>query len=292
MHTSAEFRLETPQGTIAGLRWPEPGGPRVLCLHGWLDNAASFIPMSGLLGGLDLIAVDLPGHGHSYHRHPDAHYYFTNYLFDMDAILDALGWDSCHLVGHSLGAALASLYAAAAPERVQSLVLLDTLGPIPARPEDTATRLGKSLVSVRKPPRRKKPYASVADMIKARQASSDLGDEPLRLICERSSARVESHFEWTNDPALNWVSPQLMSEDQALDCLRHIVAPTLSLTASPLTPWISEDYYRTRTLAIPHGQHQLLVGHHHFHMDQPELVAEILRSFILKHHQDLPATRK
>ena len=58
-----DVSLNTPAGVLRGLAWSNPGAPRVLALHGWLDNAASFIPLAPYLAGFDLIALDLPGHG-------------------------------------------------------------------------------------------------------------------------------------------------------------------------------------------------------------------------------------
>ena len=55
--------LETPFGTVGALRAGEGGAPRVLALHGWLDNAASFVTLSLHLRDIDLVAIDLPGHG-------------------------------------------------------------------------------------------------------------------------------------------------------------------------------------------------------------------------------------
>ena len=52
----------------------EAQGPKVLALHGWLDNAASFIPLAGQLPHLDLVMLDLPGHGRSAHLGPGAEY--------------------------------------------------------------------------------------------------------------------------------------------------------------------------------------------------------------------------
>ena len=282
MRLSEEIRLPTPRGQLAGLRFAEPVGPPVLCLHGFLDNAASFIPIAHFLADLDIVAMDFPGHGHSDHHHPAANYHFMDYLADVDAALDALGWTSCHLVGHSMGAAVAALYAAAAPERVRSLVALDGLGPISEPPESGTSRLRKSVHSLRAGPRRKKAYSSIDDMIRARQANSDLDDESARLICERSITRRESHYEWRNDPALYWVSPVLLTEEQVLHYLRHIETGVLSLTAAQLAPVGSEEKVKSRAAAVRHGRHLTVEGDHHFHMHQPGQIAATIREFILE----------
>lgn len=289
MTEAVEIRLKTPHLGLAGLHWSAPDGAPVLCLHGWMDNAASFQPMSGFMHGLDRVALDFPGHGLSDHRPAGTHYYFTDYLWDLDAALNALGWPSCHLVGHSLGAAVASVYAAAAPDRVRSLVMLDALGPITAAAEGGTARLQKSLHSVRSGPRLNKSYPSMEVMIKMRQMNSKLDDASARLICERAARQFEAHFEWTSDPALHWVSPVLLTEDQVLDYLQNIKAPVLTITATPFAPYVNEEKFKKRSAAIPHGRHELRPGHHHFHMDQAEAIAAMVRSFILEHQ---PTTRK
>ncbi len=58
----------------------------------------------------------LAGHGGS------AAYRIDDMLADAVAVLDALGWDSAHLLGESLGATLAQLVAIRHPSRVRSLV--------------------------------------------------------------------------------------------------------------------------------------------------------------------------
>lgn len=278
---SEEIVLDTKRGRIAGIRWPDDDAPKVLCTHGWLDNAASFVPLAAWLNQLDVVAIDFAGHGRSDHHPPMAPYYFTDYLWDLDAALEELGWPTCHLVGHSLGAGVASMYAAAAPDRVRSLTMLDALGPISESPVKLGGRLQKSLQSIRNGPRPAKTYDSVEEMVKARQAKSDLPDEPARLICTRSAQQVGNHFEWTYDPALQWVSPILVSEEQVLAYLGTITAPILSITATPLAPFVSQEKFEARKRALPHGHHELWPGHHHLHMDQAEAVAARVQSFIL-----------
>ena len=85
--------------------------------------------------------------------------------------------------------------------------------------------------------------------------------------------------------ALNWVSPIILTEEQVLDCLRNIEAPLQSWGATPFASWYSQDKVRACQAAVHHGRHETIEGHHHFHMDAPEKIAETVRSFILENDQ-------
>lgn len=283
MNGGSDIRLDTRQGRLAGLCWRRDDAPHVLALHGWLDNAASFVPLGPHLERLDLVALDLPGHGHSEHRHTTTRYHFIDYVFNIDAALDALGWADCHILGHSMGASIGATYAAGAPERVRSLVLLDALGPITGAPGSTAGRLRRSMRKNRQGSSETRRFNSLDEMIAARRRVSDLSQAAARLICQRAARRLDDQFTWRSDPALNWVSSLLMTEEQVLDLLGHIVCPVLTCQVTPESPWFSRRQVEARKAAIPNGQHMAFEGHHHFHMDVPDTIAETIESFILRH---------
>jgi pimeloyl-ACP methyl ester carboxylesterase len=276
------INLETAQGTIAGLHWPAEGRPKVLCLHGWLDNAASFIPLAQHCGELDMVAIDFPGHGLSAHRHPTVRYHYSDYLWDVDAALQALGWQQCHLAGHSMGASLASLYTSGRPDLTLSLTMIDALGPWTGNIADAGKRLRKSLGQMRNKERALKAYASIEDMIKARQGHAELSDNAARALCERAAHRVGDHFEWRTDSRLNWVSPLVITEDQATSCLGGIETPTLSILADSNSFFLNDSgRLESRRDAIGDCQIEIIEGHHHVHMEQPESIAIHMTPFIL-----------
>ncbi|HEY4298187.1 MAG TPA: alpha/beta hydrolase [Paraburkholderia sp.] len=97
-------------------RWPASGPMRatVALLHGLAEHAGRYAALAGRLNaaGIELVAIDLRGHGHA----PGKRAYvkrFDDYLLDAQALLDAAA-QSCaplFLMGHSMGGAVAALYA-------------------------------------------------------------------------------------------------------------------------------------------------------------------------------------
>lgn len=285
MRNAEEIRLDTRAGGMALLHWPgeREDAQKVLCLHGWLDNAASFIPLAQHLRDLDLYALDFPGHGHSDHRPAGARYAFSEYLFDLDAVLDALGWKRANLMGHSLGGGVAGIYASAVPERVRRVVVLDGLGPVSRNETDTASQLGKSLAWVRRPRRPLRQFASIDEMAKARMnAFLDIAMPAARLICQRASRMDDKnggHYVWRTDPALKWDSPTMLTEGQVLDCIGRIEAPVLSYHTQPLASAYNPRRLKVRQEAIRRGIFLDIEGNHHFHMDIPEQIAPGIEDF-------------
>jgi pimeloyl-ACP methyl ester carboxylesterase len=277
---ASDFSLQTRTGRFTGLAWPNPGAPKMMCLHGWLDNAASILPLSAYLSGFDLVALDFAGHGHSDHRPAGSRYHMVDNLWDLDAVLDELQWPGCDLVGHSLGGVVASSYAAAAPERVSRLVTLDGLGALSARPQDTAKRLKASLASIRKASGELKDYPDIDTAAKTRQHASGLPFEVARILCERSMSRHGDVYRWCTDPSLNWHSPSLMTEAQVLNILAAIEAPTLSIICNQSREWIDADTMEKRLQTVQNCTQRTVDGHHHFHMDQPELTARHILEFL------------
>ena len=141
--------IDIPLGRLHALRGGREGAPKVLALHGWLDNAASFVPLAAHLDDIELVALDLPGHGRSAHLPAGGHYTFEVAVHHVLDVADALGWQRFRLLGHSMGAGIASLVAAAAPERIDRLVCIEALGGLSDTPDHTAQRMRESVAAAR-----------------------------------------------------------------------------------------------------------------------------------------------
>jgi len=102
------------------------GRPLVL-LHGLTGHRDDFRErMSDLADVGRLIAPDLRGHGDFTQTGRPESFTFERMVADLVALLDALDVDSCDLLGHSFGGMLALRFVLAHPERVDSLILMDT----------------------------------------------------------------------------------------------------------------------------------------------------------------------
>jgi pimeloyl-ACP methyl ester carboxylesterase len=101
-------------------------GTPVLLLHGWPDSSYVWrnqIPF--LTGhGFRAIAPDLRGFGRSSRPVEVTDYALSKSVGDVTGLLDALGVESAHLVGHDWGAAVAWSVAMSHPDRVQKLVVV------------------------------------------------------------------------------------------------------------------------------------------------------------------------
>lgn len=275
-----EFACPSRVGTLAGLRSGDPHGPKVLAVHGWLDNAASFVPLSAQLPQLDLVMLDLPGHGHSASLPAGAEYLLTGALHPLLDAADALGWERFAVIGHSMGAAIASTLAAAAPQRVDKLVAIEMLGGLAETVEGTVQRLRDSVAATRRASASPlRVFPDLAAPVRARMLANQLSEPAARLLVERGVEAVEGGYVWRSDRRLTLPTAVRLSEAQVQALLAGIECPTRVIYADPAQPYFPESLRSARAARLRHGRVHLLPGTHHLHMEQPDAVAALLRDF-------------
>ena len=279
--TLAGFSMPVAGTTVAGLRSPGTGGQRVLALHGWLDNAASFVPLAAQLPGLELVAIDLPGHGHSAHLPPGTQYNTPGAICHVLEVADALGWDRFVLLGHSMGAGIASLTAAAAPERVERLIAIEALGGLRGPENETAQRLREHVRAARAlPTRRLRVFPDLAAPIRARMMTNQLSEPCARLLVERGVKPVDGGYSWCSDQRLMLPTAMRLSEAQIDDLLAAIECPTQVIYATPAQSYYPEPLRSERIGLLRDGQLAVFPGTHHLHMEHPDVVGEVIRRFL------------
>ena len=108
---------------ISYLQWSDRGMP-LLLLHGMADHALVWSSLGDYLrSNYQVIAPDLRGHGES--GKPATGYHFQDYIGDLRALINHLGWTQAHILGHSWSAKIAAIWATQQPEVFKSLILVD-----------------------------------------------------------------------------------------------------------------------------------------------------------------------
>ncbi|MFC5708348.1 alpha/beta fold hydrolase [Aeromonas eucrenophila] len=262
---------------IALLDNGQRGKPLLIALHGWLDNGASFLPLAPHLDDFHLICVDLPGHGHSDHKATP--YVFVDWLDDLHQISRAAGWQRFMLLGHSLGALIASAYAGVFPEQVERLIMLEGLGPLSQPDEAVAEQLRRAILNrSRTRERASVGFGSLEEAVAARCKVADISPAAARLICERQLRVLDGRWHWRSDPRLRDLSPMRMSEGQAQALIRAIECPVLFIRGEQGFPALIQQWQQ-RAEAFGQIEMAVVEGNHHFHMDNSSKTAVCIENF-------------
>jgi pimeloyl-ACP methyl ester carboxylesterase len=278
---------------------------KILCLHGWMDNCRSFHHLAPLLTSqlnAHVVALDLPGHGISDHKaHDSPPTVLAEAAYYVHEAIRELDWPKgfC-VVGHSMGAAVGSLYAASFPEYVSQLVLLDGAGPLARNPLDIAQhvrmhverrQLATTPAHLNRKPR---VYETIEHAVQARMATARTfpgnqylsHDAALELVMRgtrpasavdgetidgrhdriTSNSTHDGPVQFTHDPRLSWPSAQYFTEEQNEGIYRNIQCPVAFLRAEHGWPFEDAKAQRFLTLLKP-TLAATLPGSHHFHAD-------------------------
>ena len=268
---------------LAAKRWGRPGGRKTLALHGWLDNANTFDRLAPLLPELDLVALDFAGHGRSDHRPPGVHYHsFTN-IQDVLGVAQELGWGQFIVMGHSMGAGIASELAALFPEKVEQAIMLDgflATGGVTAkeRLEQNRTSIENMLDTNHREP---KVFADLEAMAQRVTQATDQTMDAARVLVERGHKRVDGGVSWRTDPRIRYPTP-LRHTRATIDLLiENSTSPALLIVAEQGDDWYQGEIDVTAA-HHPNLTIERMPGPHHIHLEPAyvEQVAGYVRRFL------------
>jgi pimeloyl-ACP methyl ester carboxylesterase len=244
-HRGMAGYLDVPGGSIW---YDEQGqGQPLVLIHGGAVDARFFDPMMGSLAErFRVVTTDLWGHGRSADRAGD--FSLASFASDVAQLIERVVGEPAHVLGHSIGAAVALELTLRRPDLVRKLVQVS--GGFDAAADDRGDLDIEQAVT-----------QTVAFLGASYGAVSPDGEEHFAVV-------VGKDFE------LSSREPAYTTEE-----VGTISQRTLIMTADDdLTPLEhSLDFYR----ALPHGELAVVPGTSHFLLqEKPELCAAIVLDFL------------
>lgn len=146
--TVPEDRFLRIGGQLVHIEQAGRGEPLVL-IHGFGASTYSWRKvMPALAESFRVVALDLSGFGYTQRPRTFASYTREGQAELILKVMDALGFDSAHLMGHSYGGGLTLWIASRHPERVRSMVLVDSSAPTYANDRRSRAASLRPLVSI------------------------------------------------------------------------------------------------------------------------------------------------
>lgn len=202
------------------LEWGQAGKPLVVMLHGGSQQAHSWdfvsLPLSE---HYHIVAMDQRGHGDSDWA-PDGDYSIEAHQADIDGFVAALGINGFHLIGHSMGGRNSYVWASRNPNKLRSLVIVDT-GPV------AQSRGRNRIQNFRELPDELDTFEEFADRVQEYTGRSR--EQTLGALKYSIRQRADGKWSWKYDKLLRTPGRQgpLWSQEKLWEAVKKISCPTL-----------------------------------------------------------------
>lgn len=277
--------------TVRGLRhrltwWGDRTRTPVVLLHGFQDCGATWqFLVDCLPASWSLAAPDWRGFGHT--EWAPGGYWFPDYFADLDALLDALVQDApARVIGHSMGANVAQIYAGIRPQRLAWLVNLEGFGLSRTDPQGAPERYARWLDELRQPARdgRYRSVEQLAGFLRSRnpRLTPERADFIAAAWTRPATSDPSTEVELSFDPRHRLVNPVLYRREEAEACWARVETPVLlvrgdagdSRSAAMLTAAeaLRMHIRNAEVVAVPGAGHML-------HHEEPEALARKIVEF-------------
>lgn len=283
---SGEWFFNVPWGKLAMLSWGDPSLPPMLLVHGFMDTAATFIPLANAMPAtFHYVTFDLPGHGHS-DTMPGPPISPLHLVEAMRQIVEQLRWNTFYCVAHSMGYLISAYYNAVYPGRIRRLVSLAgaisiQLHGLVELPKDW---FEVSIASYYRryfqpPPLSTYTYKKA---IKSLAKARDVSEADATILAYRCLESVDGDFRFTWDVKAKKIYVPPIAEDMTYSIL-STPTPTLCLVPTEdKTPITFFDYHVNMLEKLTNERFVLVSvpGGHSVHLTNPELIVPHIVKFI------------
>ena len=255
-------RVPVSDGVELGSEEHGQGDRTLVLVHGYTGSRDDFrehLPALARHGRT--LAVDLRGHGEASNPGRASAYSLEQLRDDLAAALPALDASPCDLLGHSMGGMVALRYALAHPERVQSLVLMDTTASAPPLPDP----MRKAMEAVRQLAR-EQGMAPVIELMRKSMEAGNTGFSPPAPHTDdaypNDFGRVLPKLEQLDPEAFATLGERLFGSESLEERLPEIRCATTVIVGEADLPFLAsskrlaERIPGARLEVIPQSAHQ------------------------------------
>ena len=267
-----DFTLDINGIKMTGVAYGDSRCPPLLALHGWLDNAASFSLLAEQLPNRYMLALDFIGHGKSAHRAAATPYYIWDNVTEVYQAMRALKLGCVDVIGHSMGASIAMLFAASFPAKVKNLYLIEGIAPLHYDEEQLPALMASAIRKrVRAANKMQKRYPNMDALVQARMNGRfPVSEQAAKLLVERGALVQEDGFIWSNDGALLLPSINRMSPEQIQSFLRAVEAKVYLFLGDD---GLLSEQWQLYIQQLRKLQINTFAGNHHLHMQKTGAIA-------------------
>ncbi|HSD68710.1 MAG TPA: alpha/beta hydrolase [Woeseiaceae bacterium] len=266
--------------------WGDENARTMFLLHGWGDTGSTFqFLVDELSSDWRLIAPDWRGFGESHYR--TECYWFPDYVADLDALLRIYSPDrAVQLVGHSMGANVAGLYAGIMPERVSAFVNIEGFGLADSDPANAPAHYRRWIEAGRER-RGYTRYRSWDELVpKILKRSPAMPPDRALFVAMQWATESEAGIEIKADPAHKLPNAVQYRRAEAMACRAAIRARVLVVSGEDSDffeagkAWLAggnaaSEYPSAQVVTIPGAGHMA-------HFEQPARLARVIEDFLLQ----------
>ena len=195
-------------------------------------------------------------------------------------------------MGHSLGGAIAFLYAASYPDEIDSYISIDIASPSVRDPAQMVSSIGDSVDKFFKYEtltQENMPCYDKTEMLNLvyEAYNGSVTREGCEILMKRGMkpSTKDDTYSFTRDVKLKVPSLGFVTLDQVMEFASRITCNVMNIRGNPGMKWVNPENYDLVLDKIQetarHMERHTVAGTHHLHLNDAESIVDIVRNFLL-----------